>query len=219
MGEWVTDYGSVGPEPYPDASIKICFNGEDTFQKNFDQCQSSGFNYLSVGGGPGFVPPTPDEVSSMVGVFEGLSLDIESYPSGDMQPIKDALQAAKENGLKTQVTVAHTGYGLTKDFVMAVLALPTLDYASPQLYTTTPCIQETESAGITWADWQTAVDSEGATAQILPGVPQGDFQTYASYDSITDSFCTSSFGAACPGVVVWPTLGECTGGDRDWSYS
>lgn len=48
MGEWVTDYGSVGPEPYPDASIKICFNGEDTFQKNFDQCQSSGFNYLSV---------------------------------------------------------------------------------------------------------------------------------------------------------------------------
>mmetsp|Transcript_41882 Transcript_41882/g.67760 ORF Transcript_41882/g.67760 Transcript_41882/m.67760 type:complete len:332 (-) Transcript_41882:105-1100(-) len=218
MGEWSTCYPSVcpGSEPYPDSSIKICFTGSGTFQANQKSCaRATSFNYLSIGGGPGFIPPTADEIKSLKG-YDGISLDIESYAALDVDAIQVSLQAAKDAGLKTHFTCAHTGYGLTRDFVMAVLKLPTLDYVSPQLYTTTPCIQATESAGITWADWKTALDSDGATAQLLPGVPEGDFQSYASYDDITNTFCTSNFGKPCPGVMVWPTTGTCTGVDRVW---
>jgi hypothetical protein len=197
----------------------MCFTGAATFQENYESCKRApDLKWLSIGGGPGFVPPTADEIKSIAGKYDGIALDIEKYPDQDVQAVSDSLQAAKDAKppLLTMVTVAHSGYGLSADFVKGVLSLPHVDYASPQLYTDTPCIQKTESAGITWNDWKTAITADGATAKVLPSVPQGDFQTYASYDSITDTWCTSAFGETCPGVMVWPTEGECDGKTRDW---
>lgn len=219
VGEWVTCYPSTcpGPEAYPDASFKMCFAGEADFAKNKAACANApDLKWLSIGGGPGFTVPTPDEMSSLAGLYEGVALDIKSYPDQDVNAISDALTAAKRAGLRTMVTVAHSGYGMTAGFMIELLSLTVLDYASPQLYTTSPCIQKTESDSFSWADWATVLANDETTAQVLPSVPQGDFQTFASYDSITFDWCSDTFYRACPGVVVWPTTGECDPSDRDW---
>jgi len=163
-----------------------------------------GQKFISLGGGNANGAWTSSAISNINsaiqnGVFngyQGIAYDIEQGNTGLGGAFSESFKLAKSKGYKVMVTVSHSapyGFGDAADLMRGFFTDGSIDYLSPQLYTSGNEAQNDYSTGngVTWNMWAST------RIPIIPSIVRGSY-----YDS-AHSYFSSNFGFDIQGYVQW----------------
>jgi len=134
--------------------------------------------------------------------WAGIVLDVEEcFETGLAPRFAEVLAAAKVAGLKTMVTVSHSGPYMCDDapeLMQEFFSNGDLDYLSPQLYADKGNLfVETYNGNVSWSDWK------GARPQFVPSLMQSALDADA-YAKTHEYF--APLGIVPAGYVTWPDV-------------
>ncbi|KAG5181543.1 hypothetical protein JKP88DRAFT_141883, partial [Tribonema minus] len=162
-----------------------------------------GAKYLDVGGGNGSGAWTAALITKLdanLAVvknagYVGICYDIEEGVTGLAPAFAASFANAKAAGLKVLVTISHSapyGFPDAAAVMSAVFASASVDYLSPQLYTTgaETANDWATSGGVAWTSYA------GIAARVVPSVARAGL-----YASAQATFAT--YGVTTWGYVAW----------------